>query len=241
MNRREYCEVVLASMHRLTKKERRAIRMELDGHMEDHMEALLDAGYPEELAEARSTAAMGDPEAVGKELNRQCPVGWLILGRGAMLLTLALALFLARPLAERVPNAWTSLQSRWAPKSVLDISRVREDFDPLGVDAWDMDAETVIQDQHFRVYQVGFREGQALLAVTSWRANPLEEEPDRMDGSARRVLVNGEEAGFSIQPVTGNINLYAVWAGPGDELTFTWEMYGETGGVALELPEEVGS
>ena len=39
------------------------------------MEGLLELGYSPELAEERTLDAMGDPKEVGRELNRQYPLG----------------------------------------------------------------------------------------------------------------------------------------------------------------------
>lgn len=93
----EYTDRVLAALHHVTAKEEAAILAELDGHMEDHICALLDLGYDEELAEQRAMAAMGDPEEVGKELNKQYPLRWLVVGglakAAAVWLALALVLF----------------------------------------------------------------------------------------------------------------------------------------------------
>ena len=75
MTRREYTDTVLSALRRVTEDERRAIRSEIDGHMEDHICALLDLGYDESLAEERTMALMGDPAEVGRELNRQY-TGW---------------------------------------------------------------------------------------------------------------------------------------------------------------------
>ena len=66
MNREEYTRRVLSALGRLTPKEISAVRAEIDGHIEDHMAYLLDLGYDEQLAEARTMAAMGDPEEVGR-------------------------------------------------------------------------------------------------------------------------------------------------------------------------------
>ena len=239
MDRGQYCDRVLSCTRRLTGRERAAVRAELDGHIEDHMEGLLDLGYPPELAEERTMAAMGDPAEVGRELNRQYPLGWLVIGRAAAALTLATALLLAAPLAQRFSGAWESLYSRLAPKSVLDISQVREGIDPLGVEAWDTDVEIAIRDQHFRVYQVGFQGGAAVLAEVSWCMDPFQENLDWMDGVSRHVWVNGVEDGLAVQPETGSVRLLWVRARPGDVLTLTWEVYGETGKVELTLPEEV--
>ena len=91
MDRRQYTEQVLSSLRRVTAKEREAIRQELDGHMEDHMESLRELGYDEQEAEARTLAAMGDPAEVGRELNRQYTGwGWVLLSRAAVLLTVVL-------------------------------------------------------------------------------------------------------------------------------------------------------
>lgn len=76
----EYRDRVLAGLRRLTPEEREAVRRELDGHIEDHMEALRELGYDEALAQERTMAAMGDPEEVGRELEKQYPLRWLILG-----------------------------------------------------------------------------------------------------------------------------------------------------------------
>ena len=80
MDRRDYTDRVLSSLRRVTEKEREAIRSELDGHIEDHMEALRELGYDEELAEERAIAAMGEPDEVGRELNKQYPFRWLVVG-----------------------------------------------------------------------------------------------------------------------------------------------------------------
>ena len=85
MDRRDYTDRVLSSLRRVTEKEREAIRSELDGHIEDHMEALRELGYDEELAEERAIAAMGEPDEVGRELNRQYTGwGWVLVSRAAV-------------------------------------------------------------------------------------------------------------------------------------------------------------
>ena len=80
-------EQVLANLRRVTPGERAAIRDEIDGHIEDHICDLLDLGYSPELAEERAMSFMGDPVEVGKELDKQYPLRWLVLGRVALVLT----------------------------------------------------------------------------------------------------------------------------------------------------------
>ena len=59
--------------------DRPGIARELRDHFEDHRDALLDCGYDQELAETRALEALGDPQEVGRELNKaHNPVwGWL--------------------------------------------------------------------------------------------------------------------------------------------------------------------
>lgn len=97
MTQKEYTAQVLAALHRVTEEEREAIRAEIDAHMEDHICALLELGYPAELAEERTLALMGDPAEVGRELNKHYTNRvWVILGRIAFWVTAllcAMALF----------------------------------------------------------------------------------------------------------------------------------------------------
>ena len=82
MDRKTYIETVLSALRHVTRREREAIRAEIDGHIEDHMADLLELDYPPELAEERTLSAMGDPAEVGRELNEQY-TGWggVILSR----------------------------------------------------------------------------------------------------------------------------------------------------------------
>ena len=66
----EYVERVLSVMRHVTPSEREAIRAELAAHIEDHICDLLELDYDETLAEERTMALMGDPEEVGRELDK---------------------------------------------------------------------------------------------------------------------------------------------------------------------------
>ena len=52
---------------------RGAIAAELRAHLEDHAAALMERGTPEEEAAQRALEAMGDPEELGRQLNRAHP------------------------------------------------------------------------------------------------------------------------------------------------------------------------
>ena len=117
MTRREYTDRVVACLRGPTKEELEAIRAELDAHIEDHICDLLDLGYDEALAEERAMMWMGDPEEVGRELDKQYPMRWLIVSRAALILTVILcaqALFGIGILS----HLWWSLEARIAPNEV---------------------------------------------------------------------------------------------------------------------------
>lgn len=116
MTRKEYTDTVLAALRRVTEDERRAIRAEIDAHMEDHICALLDLGYDEPLAEERTLALMGDPKEVGRELNKQY-TGWafVLLSRAAVLLTIVLCIQMVLGLGI-FGNLFYSFQARILPQ-----------------------------------------------------------------------------------------------------------------------------
>lgn len=75
--------------------DREAIAKELTAHYEDHVRDLERLDYPTELARQRALDAMGDPEIVGKALDRVHKpwLGWLwLVSRVAVTVCLALLL-----------------------------------------------------------------------------------------------------------------------------------------------------
>lgn len=114
MRKHEYIQKVLGCLPRLTSQERMAVQEELYAHIEDHMEALLDLGYEPELAEQRTMERMGDPEEVGRELDKQYPRFWLIAERVLKTLVCVLALVLAFDMLTMY-SVWGSLRARMTP------------------------------------------------------------------------------------------------------------------------------
>ena len=87
--------------------DRQAIAVELTAHYEDHVRDLERLDYPPELAKQRALDAMGDPELIGRALDRVHKpwLGWLWMASRA-LLTMACLLCLRkyrslRPYAKR--------------------------------------------------------------------------------------------------------------------------------------------
>lgn len=96
MDRKEYCDRVLAQVGRLTSDEANDLRNELAGHIEDHTEALVEHGYTEEDAAARAVELMGDPEETGKALRDCYRHFWLVIvQRAARILTAMLCVMIA--------------------------------------------------------------------------------------------------------------------------------------------------
>ena len=89
-----YGETVCQFVSHATSGEKAAIRAELTAHMEDHAQALLDSGYDQDHALTMAVESMGDPKEVGKALNKEYPLLWLILSRGLLVVILLLAILL---------------------------------------------------------------------------------------------------------------------------------------------------
>ena len=136
-----FCEAVCRQVRHATPKERRAIRAELTGHLEDRAEILLSRGLEEAQAESAAVAAMGDPECVGRELNRQYPLGWLLLSRTLLVLLAAAVLvnlFTAFGVFDRIS---TNLEARTS--RTLRYTNI---YETEILAAWDMDREAEIGD-----------------------------------------------------------------------------------------------
>lgn len=132
MEKKGYCDAVLSCVRWATQAERLAIRAELEGHLEDHREMLLELGYSRELAEERTLTAMGDPVEVGKALDRAYPLRWLVLSRtaGVLLAVVMAFLVLSLPLPLRL-HIGQNLQARLSPRSATPawVERINLDTD----------------------------------------------------------------------------------------------------------------
>ena len=91
MTRKEYCDAVASGLRHLSLSEKTAALAEIDAHIEDHICDLLELGYDEMLAEERTMALMGDPEEVGRELDKHYTSRiWYVLERAAVVLLVVL-------------------------------------------------------------------------------------------------------------------------------------------------------
>lgn len=112
MTRKEFMDQVLLPLGRLTGDERSAVRQELEEHIEDRMEALLEMGWAPELAEARSLEAMGDPGEIGREMAKQYRGRvWLWLDRAAVTLMAVVCVWMLLGLG-MLGSAWNNVKAR---------------------------------------------------------------------------------------------------------------------------------
>ena len=239
MKREEYAESALLFLRHLTARERAAVREELNGHIEDHIAALEERGEPPERAEERALAAMGDPAETGRALARQYPMGWLVWGRTAAILTVALALLLAGPLWTRAAAGADSLRVRRSPQTVADLGR-QEDGSllPRADDTEDTQLRVTLGDVHFWVYQVGIREGTVLLAVAQWRDDPF------LDFEDRRIWMESESGDpcVGVTSAGHHVFLYRVETRPPERIVLTFDACGESQNVIVTPPwKEAGS
>ena len=181
MDRRQYTEQVLSSLRRVTHDEREAIRQELDGHMEDHMEALRELGYEEEEAEARTLAAMGDPAEVGRELNRQYPFRWLVVKWVAQGAAVLLMLFLLSGWWDVFGNLACYARARVWPDTFANVEWLARQSGQEAVDrVWETDQRAELGTMTVQVWQVGLdrvseQGGTAYVAFSCWDEEPWAE------------------------------------------------------------------
>lgn len=230
-----FTALVLSALTRATAEEREEVRRELEEHMEDRTEALLETGLDPESAEAQSVAAMGDPLEIGRALNRQYSPGWLWLGRAAVVLTAALcvqAVFALGLLA----HAWSSLEARIYP----DIDTRLETVEA----AERLDLRMEIGNDVMRVFRVsvGEREGQRVAEVSMCAYDRL---PFGivMDNWWNKVTLGEAEAQFHSGNGRGNYGAEYwqtyVLVGPGDRsVPLTYEGFGTIRHMEIPLPEQ---
>ena len=126
MDKREYTHRVVSVMGHITAAEREAIRAEIENHIEDRMEPLLSLqGVDEAEAERRSIAAMGDPEEIGRALQKQYSRFWLWVDRILLAIIVFVLLGTAWLAPRHLGNVKDNLIARYAPMRLLPAA-VRE-------------------------------------------------------------------------------------------------------------------
>ena len=220
MTRQEFLDQVLSPLGRLTAQERENVRRELEEHVEDRMEALLEMGWDAELAEERCLEAMGDPAEIG---------------RAAVALTVVMCIQALLGFG-MLSNVWSSLEARICPSTASSIGGLK---DVEAEEALDIRAE--VGNDILRIYQVyvGEKDGQRAAMVLACMYDRL---PFGIaaDGLASRSELWNERGGTGTSAGgSGNYGAeYAVrWTPvePGDtHVAWEYRAIGET--VRLEIP-----
>ena len=127
----EYGTAVCAYVRHATAAEKAAIRKELADHMEDHAQALIDGGFPEDHAIQIALESMGEAETVGRELDKEYPLRWLVLSRLALLplIWILAASLLLTPAS--LGWLYDNLQSHYFPMTLVENERL--DMIPLDI------------------------------------------------------------------------------------------------------------
>lgn len=241
MDRQEYTAAVLSVLRHVTEDERRSIRLEIDGHIEDHVEGLLELGYSPELAEERALAAMGDPKEVGRELNKQY-TGWgfVLLSRVAVLLTVVLCIQALLGIGI-LGNLWDSVAARVWPHNFEEMKAVS----PTATER--LDICIPVGSDILRVYQVSrvTREGVPAvgLSLCAYDRLPGGVVSDRLLSS---VWIE-DQRGQPVEWLSGGNGRgsfgadYQLRYVPVEEtdtsITLRYERFGEDIAVEIPLPE----
>ncbi len=237
MTRREFLDQVLAPLGRLTAEEREAVLRELEEHLEDRMEPMLERGWEAARAEERCLEAMGNPAEIGREMARQYRgKGWLWLGRAAVVLTAVVCIQALLGIG-LLSNAWDSLAVRISPPTTIAADKLKN------VEATeDLDIRAEVGNDVLRIYRVsvGEKEGRRTAMVLACMYDRLPFGIVAGDLNARSRLFNqrGEATGNG-SGGTGSYGAACVarWTSvePGDTYV-VWECraIGET--IRLEVP-----
>lgn len=126
-----YTKTVCALLRHATWQEKEAVQQELEDHLTDHAEALVESGWDEAHATQHALDAMGDPETVGEELNKAFPLRWLVFSRlafWAMILVVVLVLWSFVPVFVGLPDR---IQAQFAPDHTTYLGNSIPNFVPL--------------------------------------------------------------------------------------------------------------
>lgn len=241
MNAKEFCAGVLSHIPRATAAEREAIRQELEEHLSDHQEVLMERGASAEEAEAKAVAAMGEAAAIGQQWNVQLSPLWLWVGRLCKTAAILLILGMLMPLGFKIYGLSQNFSARWSSEP-MDGWKETEAL-------WSekVDLREPFADQMIRFFQVSLveepwtdREGhtgdyRVELHVLAYAQNPL--KPALNMNILSDVTCNGETGvggGFGSQGVTAWSIQYPIQPGA-PEATFTLSYHGETASVTVPL------
>lgn len=112
---RDYTQAVCSCLRHATAEEKQAVAQELQDHLADHADALVEAGWDPEQAQAHALEAMGAAQEVGQALDREFPLRWWMLFRVAGCVLLIALLLAVSWLREPVMDLYFYHQAKQDP------------------------------------------------------------------------------------------------------------------------------
>ena len=232
MNRPEYLDAVAAELRGLTDYEKAAVRRELEGHIEDHAEALRAHGYPADEAERRATAQMGDPAETGRGIAALYRPFWLWVERVAGVLIAVMTVELLLGLGV-LHNGYNSIRARFYRSYDADVVR--------------MDERMAIGDDVVRLYGAKpYREGSESgveLWLCAYDRLPAGVVSDKL-WTNLAVTANGAErtryaaGGGGWSDLGASFQRIRVPLEPGDtSLTLRYDRFGTAAELTIDLTE----
>ena len=232
----EWAERAVAGI--LLPKERESARQELLDHMEDHMEALMSAGFSRYEAEQQAVAAMGDPAETAKLLRKaHQPILTRIL-QAARVCCISLAavavlvLFFSFVTREELFPNWFNGKP-FAPEQEWFFGELPDDS-ILFRRVCEPDASLTVGDYTLRVHKVALDQRE-----NRWEVNMLIEMDGKYLWQDSPVLPEGSR--FLVEGQAFDFGHVAFWGHRQGDSFYSWfslELPEEPDGLTLELPCE---
>ena len=246
MNSNEFCDQVLKQVRHATMDEKQSIRQELLDHIEDHANALKEAGYTQEEASSCALSAMGNPEEIGRDLNKQYPLGWLVLSRAALILIILLS-FSTLMMLPVMGHTFDSLQARIDPTKSNFYSTRNEDSGPT---TYPLNIKVPIGNDILYIYKAMLQAGEddkgnITIYACNYDRNPFGIASQSLLNCLKAETASGENILISSGGGAGNagVNYWDFRSLPvtrsETELYLTYDRYGVQMRVAVPILWEV--
>lgn len=159
----QFYDSVLSHIPRATPVEQDEIRQELQDHLEDHRDLLMEHGFGLLDAKKRAVETMGDPEEIGRAWNSHLSPVWLWIGRISKVCSILLILFMLWPLAIQLGGAFENLSGRFE----VEPHRRSASSDYEAFWSQNVDIRQEFGEHIIRIYQVELAQNQAFKDDTS--------------------------------------------------------------------------
>jgi len=246
MNSNEFCEQVIKQVRHATMVEKQSIRQELLNHIEDHVDALQEAGYSQDEASDCALSAMGNPEEIGRDLNKQYPLGWLVLSRAALILIILLS-FSMLMMLPLLGHTFESMQARIDPTKSNFYSTRSEDS---GSTTYPLNIKVPIGNDILYIYKATLQAGEdgkgsVTISTCNYDRNPFGIASQSLLNCLKAETAAGLDIRISSAGGGGNSGAY-YWnlrslpiTTSETELYLTYDRYGVQMRVAVPILWEV--